>query len=95
MTGEHLEAILKSVRCKQDKEGWNTLPEGGTMTLYAAFNGAPLTIARVDSIRSDGDILYARTPKRELYALARADVFAFAVDGGASTGQPARRAGFG
>ena len=94
MTGDHLDAILKTSHAKTDKEGWHTLPEGGTLTLYVAFNGASLTVPRVESLRVDGELLYARSAKRELFALARADVFAVALEASV-TGQPVRRAGFG
>jgi hypothetical protein len=39
--------------------------------------------------------MYARNPKRELYVVARSDVFAIAVDGEPTAGKVARRAGFG
>jgi hypothetical protein len=93
MTGEQLDAILKTAQAKPDKDGWNSLPEGGLLTLYLAYNGASLTVPRVEALRSDGPLLYARTPKRELFAVAREDVFAVAVEG-AVMGQPTRRAGF-
>jgi hypothetical protein len=98
MTGEQFDAILKTAHFKADKadkDGWQTLSDGGTMTLYVAYHGASLTVARVEGIRVDGGLVYARTPKRELYALAKEDVYAVAIDGAAATGQPARRAGFG
>ncbi len=95
MTSDHLDAILKTAHTKQDKEGWHTVPDGGTLTLYVAFNGASLTVGRVEALRFDGELLYARTPKRELFALTRGDVYAVAIEGAGATGQPPRRAGFG
>lgn len=96
MTGDHLDAILKNAHAKSDKEGWHTLPEGGLLTLHIAHDGASLSVSRVEAVRIDGELLYARTPKRDLYALVRADIFAIAQEGvGAAPGQPARRAGFG
>lgn len=93
MTGEHLEAILKQAQSKSDKDGYTALPEGGTVTFYVAHNGVSLTVSRVEAVKLDGELVYARTAKRELYAVARADIFAVGVEGG--VGQPARRAGFG
>jgi hypothetical protein len=95
MTGEQFDAILKTAHAKADKDGWQALPDGGTMSLYVAFNGASITVARVEAVKVEGGLLYARTPKRELYAVAKEDVFAVAIDGAAASGQPARRAGFG
>jgi len=95
MTHDHLDSILKTAHCKQDKEGWSVVPDGGTLTLYAAHDGVSLNVGRVEALRVDGEIVYARTPKRELFALARTDLFAVALEGAAASGQPARRAGFG
>ena len=94
MTGEHLEAILKSAQAKMDKaDGFAVVPEGATLTLYAAHDGVPLTVPRVEGVKVDGDLVYARTARRETFALSRNDLFAAALEG--AVGQPARRAGFG
>jgi hypothetical protein len=97
MTGEHLESILKNAQAKAEagsgKESWLALPEGATLTLYAAHDGVSLTVPRVESVKLDGEIVYARTAKRETFAIGRADLFAVAMEG--AVGQPVRRAGFG
>jgi hypothetical protein len=96
MTGEHLDVILKNAQAKADKtekDGYLALPEGSTLTFYVSHDGAMLTVGRVESVRVDGELVFARTAKRETYALARSDVFAVASEG--TQGQPARRAGFG
>ena len=95
MTGEHLEAILKVAGTKPDKDGWASLPEGTTLTLHVAHDGTGMTISRIEAIRQDGELLFARNPKRELFAVVRSDVFAIAMDGEAAAGKVARRAGFG
>ena len=93
MTGEHLEAVLKNAQAKPEKDGYLTVPEGASLTLYAAHDGVALTVSRVEALKIDGDLVYARTVRRESYALVRADLFAVALEG--AVGQPARRAGFG
>ncbi len=95
MTGEHLDAILKAAGAKGDKEGWHTLPDGGTMTLHVAHDGAGMTIPRVDALRPDGELLFARNPRRETFVVVKTDVFAIAFEGDAAAGKVARRAGFG
>ena len=65
MTGEHIEAILKTAGAKSDKDGWLNLPEGATMTLHVAHDGAGMTIPRIEAVRQDGELVYARNPKRE------------------------------
>jgi hypothetical protein len=95
MTGDHLDAILKISGGKADKDGWHALPDGGTMTLHVAHDGASMTVPRVDAIRLDGDLLYARNPKRETFVVVRTDIFAIAFESDASAGKVVRRAGFG
>ncbi len=95
MTGEHLEAILKVAGAKSDKEGWFGMPEGSSLSLHVAHDGAAMTISRVDAVRFDGELVYCRNPKRETFVVVRGDVFAAALEGESSAGKVARRAGFG
>jgi hypothetical protein len=92
MTGDHLDAILKNAQVKSEKDGFSALPDGATLTFYVAHDGAMLTVSRVDGVRTEGELVYARTAKRETFALARGDIFAVASEG--ALGQPPRRAGF-
>jgi hypothetical protein len=95
MTGDHLEAILKVAGAKGDRDGWASLPDGSTMTLHVAHDGASMTVPRIESLRQDGELVYARNSKRELFVVVRSDVFAVALEGDASAGKVVRRAGFG
>jgi hypothetical protein len=95
MTGDHLEAILKVSGAKADKDGWTSLPEGGSMTLHVAHDGASMTITRIEAIRQDGELLYARNPRREMFAVVRGDIFAVALEADPGAGKVVRRAGFG
>ena len=95
MTGEHLDAILKLAGAKSDKEGWVALPEGGTMSLHVAHDGASMTVSRIEALRQDGELVYARNSKRELFVVVRTDVFAVALETDSIAGKVARRAGFG
>jgi len=93
MVGEQLQAIFKNAQAKAEKDGFTTLPEGTTATLYAAHNGVGLTVSRVEAVRTDAGLLTARTAKRETYMVEVADVYAVAIEG--TTNGPVRRAGFG
>jgi len=93
MTPEHFDAILKNAQAKGDKEGYSVLPDGVTLALYVSHDGASLSVSRIEAIRSDGELVYARTQKRETFAVVRSDVYAVMTEG--SSGQPQRRAGFG
>jgi hypothetical protein len=91
MTEEHLHAILELLSTRTDKEGWSSLSEGRTITLYAAHDGVQLTVARVEAVALKGGLVRARTNKGELYLLALEDVFAAAAEG---TATQTRKAGF-
>jgi hypothetical protein len=106
MTPEHFETILKQTQAKEDKEDkddksdksdkaarFKVMPEGTTLTLHIAHDGATLAMPRVEAIRRDGDLVWARNGKKELCAVVVADVFAVLIEG--APGTPARRAGFG
>jgi hypothetical protein len=94
MTGDHLDAILKVAGAKSEKDGWITLPEGSAMSLHVAHDGASMTVSRIEAIKHDGELVYARNPKRELFVVVRSDVFAVALEGEAASGKVVRRAGF-
>ncbi len=95
MTGEHLEAILKMAGAKGEKDGWQALPEGSAMSLHVAHDGASMTVSRIEAVRPDGELVYARNPKREIFAVVRTDVYAVALEGEGAVGKVVRRAGFG
>jgi len=94
MTRDQLDASLKTLGVKDEKEGFLTVQEGGSLTLYVASGGSTLTIPRVEAVHSDGELLFARTSKKEIFAVVREDLFAVCAEGTGAT--PARRpAGFG
>jgi hypothetical protein len=95
MTADHLEGVLKTAGAKLDKDGWASLPEASTLTLHVAHDGASMTVSRIDGIKQEGELIYARNPKRELFAVVRSDVFAIAIEGDSTIGKAVRRAGFG
>ena len=76
---------------KPDAEGWSRLPEGRTLSLYAAHDGVPLSVSRVEAVAVRGTLVRARTAKGETYLLSLDDLFAAATDG---AGPTARKAGF-
>ena len=92
MTHAELDTIFKTYGAKAGKDGWLAFPEGSVVSIHVAREGASLTLARVDGVKFDGEVLFGRTPKKELYAARTADVLAVSYDPGSS--QPARRAGF-
>jgi hypothetical protein len=95
MTGDHFDAVLKMAGAKSEKDGWQVLSDGATMTLHVAHDGASMAVPRVDSVRQDGELVFARNARREIFAIIRGDVYAVALDGEPSAGKVLRRAGFG
>jgi hypothetical protein len=92
MTRDQIEGILKTAGAKSDKEG-HGLPEGSNITFHVSHDGASLSFQKIESVRFDGDLVYAKSSKQSI-ALAINDVFAVGVEGG--SGAPTRRpAGFG
>ncbi|MGA7119459.1 MAG: hypothetical protein WBY94_05135 [Polyangiaceae bacterium] len=95
MTGDQIDAILKLAGAKIEKDGWVTLPDGGTMALHVAHAGASMNVSRIEAMRQDGELVYARNAKREIFVVVRSDVFAVALEAESVAGKVVRRAGFG
>jgi hypothetical protein len=91
MTQDLLGAILETIAAKSDKAGWSALPEGRTLTLYAAHDGVQLTIARVEAMSAKNGLVRARTVKGEMYLVSLDDLFAMAAE---ATPTQARKPGF-
>ncbi|HVH45850.1 MAG TPA: hypothetical protein VM925_26030 [Labilithrix sp.] len=90
MTREQIEAILKNAQAKLDKENGYVLPDGSNVTFHVAHDGASLAFAKLEAVKIDGELLYAKSAKQTV-AIVLSDVFAISVEGG---NQPRRAAGF-
>ena len=93
MTEDMFRTLLDDIGAKRDEDGLLRLPEGQLMTLYAAHDGVSLTVAKVEALRVTNGVVRARSAKGESYFIAREDLFAMSVDGGAQV-QAGRKAGF-
>lgn len=91
MTREQIEQVLKSSQAKSDKENGYALPDGSTITFHLAHEGASLSFGKLETVKFDGDLLFAKSAK-QTFVLVTNDVFAVAVEGGG--GQARRPAGF-
>ena len=92
MTREQIETILKNAGAKSDRESGYSFSEGSNVTFHVAHDGASLSFQKIENVKFDGDLVYAKSSKQSL-SLATTDVFAVAVEG--SAGTVARRpAGF-
>jgi hypothetical protein len=91
MTREQIEAILKNFQAKTDKDAGYVLPDGSNVTIYVAFGGASVSFPKLESVRFDGTLLFAKSNKQQV-AIVASDVFAVSVEGGQNTQR--RPAGF-
>jgi hypothetical protein len=91
MTQDHLSALYAAAEAKKGDDGWMILPDGRSLTLYVAADGATLTVARVQAVRLEGQLVHARTNKGEHYIVALEDAYAGSVDAPSGV---AKKAGF-
>ncbi len=94
MTDDMFRAVLETAGAKPDKEGWSTLADGRLMTLYAGHNGVPLTVGKVEAVKINQRIIWAKTSKGETFVLSLDDLFAAAQDRGHDPQASGRKAGF-
>jgi hypothetical protein len=92
MTESQLHTVLKTLKVTAEKDGTSKLPDESSLTLYVAHAGAALTVSKVDSVKIDGDLVQARTAKKETFVVALSDIFAVAAENGATASR--RTAGF-
>jgi len=93
MTEDMFRTLLDDIGAKRDDDGVIRLPEGQLMTLYAAHDGVPLTVGKVEALRLTNGVVRARSAKGESFFIAREDLFAMSVDGGDQV-KAGRKAGF-
>ncbi len=91
MTQEHWAALMEASGAKKDEQGYLAPPEGRLLTLYISSGNASLSVQRIEAVRQEAGLVYARTKKGETFVLALQDVFAGAVE--ESQGST-RKAGF-
>jgi hypothetical protein len=93
MTEAMFKAVLERAEARKSDDGV-VLPEGRTLTLYAAHDGTSLQVTRVTGLRLDAGIVEARDAKGETFLLSLEDVFAASVTGDATNKKTGRKAGF-
>lgn len=87
-----IEAIVKAADTSFDKKGVAALPDGTTVSLHVAHDGATLTVPRVVAITLHDDLVQAEGDKGELFFLSLSDLFAATVH--AAGRKSGRQAGF-
>jgi hypothetical protein len=90
MTEEHFNALLTAAEAKREERGY-ALPEGRSLTLYVASNGASLTVSRVQAVKLEKGLIHAQTIKGERYVVELSDCFGGSIEAPPTGG---RKAGF-
>lgn len=91
MTGDHLAALLTFAEAKKGSDGWYNLGQR-SIVLHAAYNGSVLSFSRIESLKRDNEIIFAKSAKGEVHVFLLSDVFAGTVESGK---EKSRKAGFG
>jgi hypothetical protein len=90
MTGDHLAALLNFAEAKKGSDGWYSLGQR-SLVLHAAYNGSALSFGRIESLRRDEELVFAKSSRGEVHVFLLADVFAGTVE---SSKEKSRKAGF-
>ncbi len=90
MTGDQLGALLKLAEATKAEDGWSSLGQN-TLTLHTAFNGAPLSVARIESVKVSGSLLLAKSARGETHVVVVDNIFGGTIEPSRETG---RKAGF-
>ncbi|MSP24814.1 MAG: hypothetical protein EXR75_06530 [Myxococcales bacterium] len=93
MTEAMFQKLLSRAGATTPKRGPSKLPEGTTATLYAAADGASLTVAQVVEVSLADGIVEAKNKKGEIYLLGLEHVFSVSLSGTDERGA-GRKAGF-
>lgn len=90
MTGDQLGALLKLAEAGKGDDGWSTLGKN-TLTLHTAYNGASLSLARVEAVKVSGSLLLAKSQRGETHVVLLDNIFGGTLEPSREAG---RKAGF-
>ncbi len=90
MTGEQIGALLKLAEAGKADDGWSSLGQY-TLTLHTAFNGASLSLSRIEELKVAGPLIYAKGSRGETHLVRLEDIFAGTIEASREKG---RKAGF-
>jgi len=93
MTADMYHALIARAGCEKDDDGGAKLPEGRTMTLYLAHDGASLSVAKVVALTLADGVVETRDARGETFLVSLEDLFAASLSGDETRGG-GRKAGF-
>lgn len=80
MKREEFEQAIKAFPTKAEKDGYLTLSDGAHLTIHVAHEGAGISVARIISLKLEGQLLFARTAKQEQFVTELSSLYAFGTD---------------
>jgi hypothetical protein len=90
MTGDQLRALLELAEATKADDGWSSLGQH-MLTLHTAFNGASLSLARIESVKVSGSLLLAKSQRGETHVIILDNIFGGTIEPSREAG---RKAGF-
>jgi hypothetical protein len=90
MTSDQLAKILELAEARKGEEGWSTLGQY-TLTLHTAFNGASISFSKIEEVKLNAPLLYAKSSRGETHVVRVEDIFAGTVE---TSREKGRKAGF-
>ena len=90
MTADQLTNLLKLADAGKTEDGWASLGKY-TLTLHTAFNGAALSLAKIEAVKVAAPLVYAKSTRGETHVVRLEDIFAGTVEASRESG---RKAGF-
>jgi hypothetical protein len=90
MTSDQIASLLELAEAKKGEGGWLELGLHH-LTLHTAYNGASLSLARIEGVKLVGPMVHARGPRGEIHVVRVEDVFAGSVE---PLKEKGRKAGF-
>jgi hypothetical protein len=90
MTSDQIAALLELAEPKKADGGWLELGQH-LLTLHTAYNGASLGLARIESVKLAGPLVFARSARGETHVVRLEDIFAGSIE---PLKEKGRKAGF-
>jgi len=90
MTSDQIASLLELTEPRKADGGWLELGQH-LLTLHTAFNGAALSLSRIEGVRLAGPLVFARSARGEIHVVRLEDVFAGSVE---PLKEKGRKAGF-
>lgn len=90
MTSDQLAKLLELAEARKGEEGWSSLGQYN-LTLHTAFNGASISFSKIEELKLNAPLVYAKSGRGETHVVRLEDIFAGTIEASREKG---RKAGF-